>query len=131
RAGKEQQLRERAAGGDLRAGHGCDDVRAGGEVRGAPAVEPGGPRRRTRWGRKGRPRPLSQAIAAAAGGETRPASAVAKASPSSGATAGAASAFAGTVSSGTAWDCSHRIGAVAIPHAVETAITPASFAASG
>ena len=65
---------------------------------------------------------MSQA-SAGRGRRRRPAptSALAKASSSSGATTGAASAFAGTVSSGSAWNWSQRIGAVASPHAVETA----------
>src|SRR4029453_3223390 len=75
--------------------------------------------------------PLSPASAAAAGGETGPTSAAANASPSRGGTAGAASAFAGTVNKGTAWNCSQRIGAVATPHAADTATTPASLAGTG
>jgi len=48
------------------------------------------------------------------------------ASPSSGTTAGAAAAFAGTASNGIAWNCSQRIGAVARPQAVEIAIASRS-----
>lgn len=39
---------------------------------------------------------------------------------------GWASTFAGTVRSGIRWNCSQAIGAVPIPQAVETAITPAT-----
>ncbi len=46
-------------------------------------------------------------------------------------TAGAASAFAGTVKSGTAWNCSHATGAVASPHAVESATPSASAPGTG
>lgn len=43
------------------------------------------------------------------------------ANPSSGTTAGAAAAFAGTASTGIAWNWNQRIGAVATPQAVEMA----------
>jgi hypothetical protein len=44
---------------------------------------------------------------------------------------GSASAFAGTVQSGTAPNWSHRIGAVASPHANATATVAASIRGSG
>src|SRR5580765_1731859 len=70
--------------------------------------------------------PLSQDSADAAPGETGWTAALANASPSSGIIAGAASAFAGTERSGSAWNWIHRIGAVATPHATETASAPRS-----
>jgi hypothetical protein len=56
---------------------------------------------------------------------------VTSASPSIGATTGAAAAFAGTVSSGIAWNWSQETGAVPSPHAAETAIASASNGGSG
>ena len=47
---------------------------------------------------------------------------VRSASASIGATTGAAATFAGIVSSGIRWKWSHEIGAVAAPHAAESAI---------
>src|SRR6266581_8422618 len=67
--------------------------------------------------------PFSHAIRVAAAGERGSIAAEASASPSSGTTAGAASAFAGTLRSGIAWNCSQRTGAVMVPHAVDTATT--------
>ena len=51
--------------------------------------------------------------------------------PSKGTTAGAAAAFAGTETSGIAWNWSQRIGAVAAPQAVETATASRSSRGSG
>ena len=48
-------------------------------------------------------------------------SAETSASPSIGATTGAAAAFAGTVSSGIAWNWNQQTGAVPSPHAAEIA----------
>src|SRR6476469_741189 len=75
--------------------------------------------------------PFSHAITPAAWGDTRPTSAAANASARSGGTAGAASALAGTVRSGRAWNWSQSTGAVATPDAAETAITPASACGTG
>jgi hypothetical protein len=74
---------------------------------------------------------LTQPIAAVAAGAAGAAATAANDSQRSGATAGAAAAFAGTVRSGTAWNWSHDTGAVAAPHAVETAIASASHFGSG
>src|SRR5207248_7752390 len=71
--------------------------------------------------------PASHASAAAALDENGATAAVARGSPRSGTTATSAAALAGTVSSGIAWNWNHAIGAVATPHAVETAIASASF----
>jgi hypothetical protein len=48
-------------------------------------------------------------------------SAATSARPSIGATTAAAAAFAGTVSSGIAWNWNQQMGAVPSPHAVEMA----------
>jgi len=51
--------------------------------------------------------------------------------PSIGATAGAAAAFAGTVTSGIWWNWNHETGAVASPQAADTAIAARSHSGSG
>ena len=48
-----------------------------------------------------------------------------------GATAGAAAAFAGTVSTGIAWNWNQQTGAVPRPHAAEIATGPRSDEGSG
>src|SRR5439155_27064589 len=67
--------------------------------------------------------PLSHAMATVSDGRIGDTSAPTSASESSGSITGAASALAGTVSNGIAWNCSHSTGAVASPHAADTAIT--------
>ena len=64
-------------------------------------------------------------------GATGATSAVTSASPSIGATTGAAAAFAGTVSSGIAWNWNQHTGAVPRPHAAETATGARSGSGSG
>src|SRR4029453_15476976 len=75
--------------------------------------------------------PLTQASKAASGGATGATIAVMSAIPSRGATTGAASAFAGIEYSGTTPNCVSRMGAVASPHAPETATTSASERGTG
>ena len=58
-------------------------------------------------------------------------SAVTSASPSIGATTGAAAAFAGTVSSGIAWNWNQETGAVPSPQAADTATASARSGGSG
>ena len=53
------------------------------------------------------------------------------ATPSISATTGTPTTFAGTVTSDTWWNWSHVTGAVARPHAVETAISCASLRGTG
>jgi hypothetical protein len=76
-------------------------------------------------------KPFIQARAAATGGATGATIAVTSAIPRRGATTGAASAFAGIEYSGTTPNCMSRIGAVATPHAPETATTSARERGTG
>src|SRR5947208_6068792 len=66
--------------------------------------------------------PFVHARTDATGGTNGAASADANASPRSGTIAGAASAFAGIVSTDSAWNWTHITGAVASPHAADTAM---------
>src|SRR6266542_3030148 len=85
------------------------------------------PTRRAQAARYAAHQPASHDSARAPAGKNGWTTAPASASPSSGATTGAASAFAGTERTGTAPNWSQRTGAVARPHAPETATTPASL----
>ena len=75
--------------------------------------------------------PASHDSATAAAGSTGAMTAAARPSPSSRGIAGSASAFAGTVHSGTTPNCSHRIGAVTRPQAPEMPTISTSFHGSG
>src|SRR6188472_3722108 len=100
-------------------------VRAGTAAYGSP------PMSRAHPARYAASQPFSHASAAASGGATGATIAVTSAIPRSGATTGAASAFAGIEYTGITPNCVSRIGAVAAPHAPETATTSPSERGTG
>ena len=102
----------RSARADLRPGRPAEEPRAAGEIGRTPAVEP----REQRLPARARPARRSRETSA---------------SPSIGATTGAAAAFAGTVSSGIAWNWNQQTGAVPRPQAAEIATGARSREGSG
>ena len=89
------------------------------------------PKKRAHAARYAASQPFAHARATASGAATGARTAQTRVSPSIGATASAAAAFAGTVTSGIWWNWNHEIGAVASPHTAEIATAPRSQPGSG